>query len=46
MNPLSRFASSPQGDDGLCCAAALAGRPAFGPRRFHRLWEPVSAMDN
>ena len=27
MSPLSRFAPSPQGDDGLCCRAALAGRP-------------------
>lgn len=31
--PLSRYAASPKGDDGLCwgslcCGAALAGRPA------------------
>ena len=30
MTPLSRFAPSPQGDDGLCCGAALAGHPRDG----------------
>ena len=30
MPPLSRFAASPRGDDGLCCGAALAGRPRDG----------------
>ena len=30
MSPLSRFAPSPQGDVGLCCGAALAGRPRDG----------------
>ncbi|WP_436133215.1 PulJ/GspJ family protein [Acidovorax sp. LjRoot129] len=30
MAPLSRFAPSPRGDDGLCCGAALAGRPRDG----------------
>ena len=30
MSPLCRFAPSPRGDDGLCCGAALAGRPRGG----------------
>lgn len=30
MPPRSRFAPSPQGDDGLCCRPALAGRPCDG----------------
>ncbi|MFN7155456.1 MAG: type II secretion system protein J [Acidovorax sp.] len=30
MPPLSRFAPSPQGDDSLCCGAALSGCPRDG----------------
>ena len=30
MAPQSRFAPAPQWDDGLCCGAALAGRPRDG----------------
>lgn len=30
MRPLSRFAPSPRGGNGLCCGTALAGRPRDG----------------
>ena len=35
MTPLSGFAASPQGDDSLCCGAALAGCPRAISRPEH-----------
>lgn len=45
-SPLSRCASSPKGDDGLCCGAALAGRPASGLRQLEKPRVIRSAMDH